>query len=98
MPDNIDKSDIEPDWQWRTRVTNEAASVALAKGRTPQERFEIFDQLVMAACQERERLSKDGATGSGTGKTPKPISSRQLYDYVESPDRELSGFDQTGDI
>jgi hypothetical protein len=73
--------DFEPEWLWATRVTAEAARAAMAKGRTAQERFAIYEQLIVAACEQRghrKRPEHRGAIAEAT-----TISGNLLYDYIE---------------
>ena len=73
--------DFEPEWLWATRVTAEAAHAAMAKGRTPQERFEIYERLILAACEERGgRKSREhrGAVAEAA-----MIPGNLLYDHTE---------------
>jgi tetratricopeptide (TPR) repeat protein len=81
-------SDREPQWVWNTRVTDEAARAALAKGQTPQERFELFEQIIAAACQERkstERTRKYKLTADNT-----LIHRNTLYGNAAQAVRNLS--------
>jgi len=55
MPADARDPDFEPEWLWGTRVTAEAARAARAKSRTSQERFEIYELLILAACEARKR-------------------------------------------
>jgi hypothetical protein len=43
MPADIPDPDFEPEWLWATRVTAQAAGAATVKGRTSQERFELYE-------------------------------------------------------
>jgi hypothetical protein len=53
----------------------------MENGRTPQERSKIFEQLILAACEERERRKSSEHGGSITEENP-PIDGL-LYDYNE---------------
>src|SRR5215472_479072 len=55
MPADIRDPDFEPEWLWGTRVTAEAARAARVESRTSQERFKIYERLILAACEARKR-------------------------------------------
>ena len=97
MPADISDPAFEPEWLWGTRVTAEAARAAMVTGRTPQERFEIYERLIVAACEERQRRKSPEHSGS----TAEPTASIQrslLYNYIESEDSIIiSGFEAAAD-
>ena len=64
MPADTPDPDFEPEWLWATRVTAEAAGAATAKGRTSQERFELYERLILAACEARKRPESPEHSGS----------------------------------
>ena len=75
----FDESDREPDWVWNTRVTAEAARAALLSSQIPQERFQLFEKLTVAACQGRKYTNRrnEAATNEVCG------SDGTLYGNVE---------------
>jgi hypothetical protein len=87
-------SGIDPKWLWATRVTAEAARAAMVQGRTPQERFEIYERLILAACEERQRRENPKPSTSiaeATASLPADL----LYNYVEAEDSIIiSAFDE----
>ena len=92
MPADIPDPDFEPEWLWGTRVTAEAARVASVKGRTPQERFQIYERLILAACKERQRCESPEHSGSiaeATASTPYNL----LYNQIEGDNIIISGFE-----
>jgi len=92
MPVDVSDPDFEPKWLWATRVTAEAARAAMVKGRTPQERFEIYEQLILAACEERQRRKNPEPSTSIAEAT---ASADLLYNYIEVEDSIIiSGFDE----
>jgi hypothetical protein len=96
MPADVANPDFEPEWLWATRVTAEAARAAMVKGHTRQERFEIYERLILVACQERQRCKSSAHSGSiveATVSTPGNLS----YNYVEGDDSVIiSGFEEEG--
>jgi hypothetical protein len=85
-----DRTDTEPEWLWATRITAEAARAAMVNGRTPRERAETYERLILTAREERQR-----------GKNPEPgakastsISGGSLYNQIDFTDITLSGFDE----
>jgi hypothetical protein len=64
MPADVANPNFEAEWLWATRVTAEAARAAMVKGRTRQERFEIYERLILVACQERQRSKRSEHSGS----------------------------------
>lgn len=95
MPADIPDSDFEPEWLWRTRVTAEAARVASVKGRTPQERFQMYERLILAACEERQRRERPERRASIAAATAS-ISGNLLYNHIEVEDGIIiSGFEIT---
>ena len=77
--------DFEPKWLWATRVTAEAARAAMVQGRTQQERFEIYERLILAACEERQHRTRpepSGPTAEATASLPGGL----LYNYIEVED------------
>ncbi len=85
---SVGSADPESDaaWLWATRVTAEAARAALATGRTPRERFEVYERLIGAACEERQRRKTRIRNGS-LSSTTTAIS--PLYDDAGSIDPAL---------
>ena len=97
MPADTPDPDFEPEWLWGTRVTAEAAHAASVKGRTPQERFEIYECLILAAHEARQRRENPEHSGSIAEATAY-IPGNLLYNYVEFEDSIIiSGF-ETVDI
>jgi hypothetical protein len=93
MPDDIPDPDFEPEWLWGTRVTAEAARVASVNGRTPQERFQMYERLILAACEERQRRESPEHRGSIAEATAS-ICGNVLYNYIEVEDSIIiSGFE-----
>ena len=93
MPADIPDPDFEPEWLWGTRVTAEAARVASVKGRTPQERFQIYERLILAACEEGQR-HKSPDHGGSIAEAPASIPGNFLHNYVELEDSIIiSGFE-----
>jgi hypothetical protein len=93
VPANIPDPDIEPQWLWATRVTAEAARVAMVEGRTPRERFETYERLILVACEERQRR-KNPQSVDPAAKAPTSISGSSFYNYVQFSDTiTLSGFE-----
>jgi hypothetical protein len=80
-PSGVLDPDFEPEWLWATRVTAEAARAAMARGRTPQERFAIYERLILAACKERGRRKSPEQRGAIAEATT--IPGNLLYDYTE---------------
>jgi hypothetical protein len=85
---------FDPKWLWATRVTAEAARAAMVQGRTPQERFEIYERLILAACEERQRR-KSSKPSTSIAEATASHSADLLYNYVEVEDSIIiSGFDE----
>jgi hypothetical protein len=97
MPAEISDPDFEPEWLWGTRVTAEAARAAMVTGRSPQERFEIYERLIVAACEERLRRKSPEHSGSIAEATAS-VQRNLLYNYIETEDSIIiSGFETTMD-
>jgi hypothetical protein len=95
MPINAPDPDFDPKWLWATRVTAEAARAAMVKGRTPQERFEIYERLILAACEGRQRR-KNPQPSTSTGETTGSLPAGLLYNYVDVVDSIIiSAFDES---
>jgi hypothetical protein len=93
MPADIPDPDFEPEWLWGTRVTAEAARVASVKGRTPQERFQMYERLISAACEERQRRKSPDHRRS-IAEAPATIPNHLRCNYVEVEDSIIiSGFE-----
>jgi hypothetical protein len=93
MPADIPDPDFEPEWLWGTRVTAEAARAARAKGRTSQERFQIYERLIFAACAARKRRESPEHSCSITGATAS-IPGNMMHNYIEVEDNiMISGFE-----
>jgi hypothetical protein len=92
MPD----PDFEPEWLWATRVTAQAAGAATVKGRTSQERFELYERLILAACEARKRRESPEPSGSKTEATAS-IPGYLAHNNIDVEDNIIiSGF-ETGD-
>jgi hypothetical protein len=93
MSADIPDPDFEPEWLWGTRVTAEAARVATEKGRTPQERFHVYEQLILSACEERQRRESpepNGLISEPTASTRHNL----LYNCIKIEDSIIiSGFE-----
>jgi hypothetical protein len=92
---DVSDPDLEPKWRWATRVTAESARAAMAEGRTPQERFEIYERLIIAACEKRQRTCREPNTSitEVTASTQRNL----LYNFVEVDDNiSISAFDDAG--
>ena len=94
MAANIPDPDFEPAWLWGTRVTAEAARVAMREGRTRQERFEIFERLISAACEKRQRHRDPGQGGAIAAKAAS-IPSGVFNNNIGAGAVILSGFEET---
>jgi len=93
MPADTSDPDFEPEWLWNTRITAEAARVAMMDGRTTPQRVEIYHRLISAACEERQRRKNPQHGGSNVEATT-PIPSDVLYDDIAAWDNILiSGFE-----
>lgn len=94
MPVEALDRDFEPKWLWATRVTAEAARAAMVQGRTPQERFEIYERLILAACEERQRR-KNSKLSTSIAEATASHPADLLYNYIEVEDSiNISGFDE----
>lgn len=85
MPVDVTDPDFEPKWLWATRVTAEAAHAAMVKGRTPQERYEIYEQLILVACEERQRR-KSPEPSTSIAEATASLPADLLYNYIEVED------------
>ena len=95
MPSDIPNPGSEPNWVWATRVTAQAARAAMAKGRTPQERFEIYHRLVLAACEEPQRRQSPEHSGSISEATALALDNLS-YDYIDvEAIINISGFEES---
>ena len=98
MPHDIPDPDFEPAWLWATRVTAEAARAALVEGRTPQERFAIYERLILAACGERQRCESPEHSSSivdAATSTPNSL----LYSCIDIDNSiGISKFEEDTDI
>jgi hypothetical protein len=83
---DIPDPDFEPQWLWATRVTAEAARAAMVKGRTPREHFEIYEQLILALCNERQR-EKTPEHSTTIAEATAPIPGNPVYNYLEVEER-----------
>ena len=93
MPTDIPVRDFEPEWLWRTRVTAEAARVAMVKGRTAQERCEIYERLILAAFKERQHR-KSPEHGGSIAEATASVSGNLLYNHLEVEEGIImSGFE-----
>jgi hypothetical protein len=93
MPIDDPDPDFEPKWLWATRVTAEAARAAMVQGRTPQERFEIYQRLILAACEARQRR-KSPQPSTSIAEATASLPAGQLYNYIEVGDSiTISAFD-----
>lgn len=98
MPTDIADPYFEPAWLWATRVTAEAARAALTKGRTPQERFDIYERLILAACEEQQRRKSAKHNNSIVDPTP-PTSANSSSSYMYTDERiNISEFEGASHI
>ena len=86
--------DFEPEWLWGTRVTAEAARAAMLEGRTRQERFEIYERVILAACEERRR-HKDPGQGGAIAERAASIPDGFFDNTIGAGAATLSGFEET---
>jgi hypothetical protein len=94
MPIDALDRDFEPKWLWATRVTAEAARAAMVQGRTPRERFEIYERLISAACEERQRR-KSPELSTSIAEATASVPADLLYNYIEVDDSiSISAFDE----
>jgi hypothetical protein len=95
MPVDVPDPAFDPKWLWATRVTAEAARAAMVQGRTPQERFEIYERLILAACEERQRR-KNSKPSTSIAEATASHPADLLYNYIEVEDSiNISGFDES---
>ena len=95
MPLDVPDPAFDPKWLWATQVTAEAARAAMVQGRTPQERFETYERLILAACEERQRR-KNPEPGTSIAEATASLPADLLYNYVEVEDSiVISAFDET---
>jgi hypothetical protein len=93
MPAEIPDPDFEPEWLWGTRITAEAAHVSGVKGRTPRERFEIYERLISAAYKERQRRESP-EHGGLIADAAASIRDNLLFNITETEESIiLSGFE-----
>jgi hypothetical protein len=96
MPVDVPDPTFEPKWLWATRVTAEAARAAMVHGRTSQERYEIYERLILAACEERQRR-KSPKPSTSIGEATAAIQGNLLYNYIEVEDSiNISAFEEAG--
>jgi len=95
MPTDTPDPDFEAEWLWGTRVTAEAARAAMVRGRTSQERFEIYERLIWAAYEARKGGQSPERGGSNSEATA-PIPGNLVDDYMDAEDNIISGF-ESGD-
>lgn len=92
---DVSDPDFEPKWQWATRVTAESARAAMVQGRTPQERFEIYERLILAACEKRQCSSPEPSTS--IAEATASVQRNLLYNFIEVDDNIIiSSFDEAG--
>jgi hypothetical protein len=94
MPVDVPDPAFDPKWLWATRVTAEAARAAMVQGRTRQERFEIYERLILAAWEERQRR-KNPKPGASIAKATASVPADLLYNYLGVDDSiSISEFDE----
>lgn len=95
MPADITDPDFEPEWLWGTRITAEAAHVASVEGRSPRERFEIYERLILTAYEKRQRRESpedSGLIADASASTPGNL----LSNFTEAEESIIiSGFEAT---
>lgn len=90
---DVSDPDFEPKWRWATRVTAESARAAMAQGSTPRERFEIYERLILAACEKRQCSHPEPSTS--IAEATASIQRNLLYNFVEVDDSiSISAFDE----
>jgi hypothetical protein len=95
MPVDVPDPAFDPKWLWATRVTAEAARAAMVQGRTPQERFEIYERLILAACEERQRRRNPKPSTSIAAEATASLAADLFYNYIEVEDSNIiSAFDE----
>jgi hypothetical protein len=94
MTASVPDRDFEPEWLWGTRVTAEAARTAMLEGRTRQERFEIYERLISAACAERRR-HKDPEQDRAIAERAASIPDGFFGNDIGAGAVTLSGFEET---
>ncbi|HVH82191.1 MAG TPA: hypothetical protein VM782_22530 [Stellaceae bacterium] len=85
------------DWVWGTQITAEAARIALSTGKSPRERFEIYERLILLACKQRDRRAGDIKDNGSVAEAALTVPGRSLFDYLESAEQDLSDLDGVGD-
>src|SRR5258708_5261625 len=92
MSADFHDSDFEPEWVWNTRVTAEAARAAFANGQPSQERFELFEQLILTAGKKRTR-TKSTDVGEFTSAIDTCRSGKTRGNDAGPTGNNLSGFE-----
>jgi hypothetical protein len=94
MAATVPDADFEPEWLWATRITAQAARAAMGEGRTPQERFAIYERLILAGCEERHRRTSP-ERGGAIAEAAASILGNPLYNDIEvDTGVDMSAFEQ----
>ena len=92
---DVSDPDFEPKWRWATRVTAESARAAMVQGQTSQERFEIYERLILAACEKRQCGHPEPSTS--IAEATASIQRDLLHNFIEIDESIIiSAFDEAG--